>query len=547
MALATSNHWEVRSGGSDANGGAFNPNNANFATDGAVTSATGDSPVFSSASYNFVAGDVGAWLFIKSGTNSIPGWYKITSVASNQATLSGTEGTAVLYANTCAMAPTTAKGCGTNATLSSLTWGVDYSQQDSPKHSFTDLVIDGTTNTDFTSAANPVGKNFVGNHINIASGTGFTVQTVEVVSTTGTTGRADKSLGTLGSTGGTGKLGGGNLTLGWVGALATTSWQIWQQSGTYLMTSTTANISGGRFAPSAAGADGAQCRITGYETVRGDFGTKPINKPSGVGNFTMFTIPTNARALMQDLEIDGISTTTMTGVLGGTLHVSIDSCTIKNCTTRGVYAAALVSNCTITGCGVGLRQVINVTNSSISACTTAGLGANFIEGCLIYKNTGANTDGVSAAQAANGPMIIRGCTISGNGRDGVRHSAGYLGGFMNIVESCIIQGNGGAGITIGTSRGTQIKNCAFRSNTSGNVSGTPLANSSSVSLSGDPFTNSGSDDYSLDNTSGEGAACRAAGLPSLFPGGLTTGYRDIGAVQHQDSGGSGGKGSIIGC
>ena len=60
---------------------------------------------------------------------------------------------------------------------------------------------------------------------------------------------------------------------------------------------------------------------------------------------------------------------------------------------------------------------------------------------------------------------------------------------------------------------------------------------SDVTLSGDPLNAPGSNDFTLNNTAGEGALCRAAGFPgALLSGG--TGYLDIGALQHQDSGGS---------
>ncbi len=63
------------------NGGGFDTGVAGFPTDGAATVATSSAPVFTSASYNFVAGDVGAWIYIKSGTNWTAGWYQITVVS----------------------------------------------------------------------------------------------------------------------------------------------------------------------------------------------------------------------------------------------------------------------------------------------------------------------------------------------------------------------------------------------------------------------------------------------------------------------------------
>lgn len=194
MALSSTTQWECRTTGSDtACSGGFNPGNANFAADGAATSATGDSPVFTSASYTFVAGDVGAWVFIKSGTNWNPGWYSIASVSAGAATLSAAIGQGVVYpgaavtTNGALQKPTTVAGAATTASPTGATWGVDYSQQNAAQFAFTDMVIDGATNTKFTSAGLPVGKNFVGNLIRVTSGSGFTVQSVEVVSTVTTT------------------------------------------------------------------------------------------------------------------------------------------------------------------------------------------------------------------------------------------------------------------------------------------------------------------------------------------------------------------------
>jgi hypothetical protein len=60
-------------------------------------------------------------------------------------------------------------------------------------------------------------------------------------------------------------------------------------------------------------------------------------------------------------------------------------------------------------------------------------------------------------------------------------------------------------------------------------------NSNFVTLTGDPFVNAAGGNFALNNTVGAGADCRAAGIPGAFPGGTTTGYLDIGAVQHRDS------------
>src|ERR1700677_5124809 len=103
MALSAGTIYEVRSTATsgNVNGGGFNPANPNGLTNLATTTGTGNtaSPVVSSASYNFAAGDVGAWLYVQGGTNWTPGWYQIASVASNKATLSAGVGQAIQVSN----------------------------------------------------------------------------------------------------------------------------------------------------------------------------------------------------------------------------------------------------------------------------------------------------------------------------------------------------------------------------------------------------------------------------------------------------------------
>lgn len=78
MALASTNHFSIISGStaSNVNGGGFNIANANFLTDLTTDTGTGNtsSPIVSSATYTFVAGDVGAWVYVASGTDWTVGW-----------------------------------------------------------------------------------------------------------------------------------------------------------------------------------------------------------------------------------------------------------------------------------------------------------------------------------------------------------------------------------------------------------------------------------------------------------------------------------------
>ncbi len=185
MALSASGVFEIQSGAtaSNVNGGYFNPANANMLTDLATDTNTANTnaPIVSSASYNFVNADIGNWLYVKSGTHWQAGWYKITAVSSNKATLSAAIGSAnvVIVVNNLYV-PSTVLGCTSDntATLSSGTFTIDYSQSAAciTSTSVSDYVSVGssTTLTSATAAFTPV---MVGNgfHLNNAGTGGFGV------------------------------------------------------------------------------------------------------------------------------------------------------------------------------------------------------------------------------------------------------------------------------------------------------------------------------------------------------------------------------------
>ena len=168
--------WEVRTTGDDTNfGGGFDVGVAGFATDLKATSGTTSAPVVSTASYDFVAGYVNAWMFIKAGTNWLPGWYQITAVntgvSPHTATLDATAGHGLTYQSSIVLGltsgPTQTTGCVNSSYVSgtaSGTWGVDYSQQASSQFTSTHFSTDGT-NTHLLDADNTIGKNWIGNVI----------------------------------------------------------------------------------------------------------------------------------------------------------------------------------------------------------------------------------------------------------------------------------------------------------------------------------------------------------------------------------------------
>lgn len=525
MALSAGNILEVRTTGSDTTcAGGFNPGNANMATDGAATVATGSSPVFTSASYNFVAGDVGAWLFIKSGTNWTPGWYQIASVASNAATLAAGIGSAVLYLGATNL--NTAAGCSTTASPTGATWTVDYSQQNSAQIAYTDMVI-GATTTQYTSVANVVGKNIVGNLIKVTSGTGFTVQTVEVVSTSTITATCDKSLGTTASTGGNGSLGGALASPGAAAPLVVTGNTVHLKGSTHTVTSASTNVSGGCVSVTVL------CTWQGYGSIRGD-GTRPTIIAGTISTFTLFA-NTGVGSILRDVIIDGAVKTSGRGVSGFSLH----NVKAQNCTNTGIFGpnSVVTTNCEVTGCTTVAPALYSqgglVVGCYVHDNTVTGVWATNSIDLISVNNTGGSSRGVDDGFTINAGSHIN-LTTYGNGSDGFRQQNN---GTVSVLINLLCYGNGGYGIN-GNAQTVLVKNAALGGNTSGTTNGlTPANVIGTITLTSDPFTNKAAGDYSLNTTAGGGAACRAAGFPGVFPGGTTTGYADIGAVQHQDSGG----------
>ena len=540
MSFTASTYWELQTGGSDNNGAGFDTGVAGFPTDGTVNAGTGNTsaPVFSSASYNFVAGDVGHWIFIKSGTNSIPGWYKIASVASNKATLDAAVGHAVLFGGVSgsmtgpSCIPNTAAGLATVGTPTNLTWGIDYSQSGgTPKIAFTDLVL--TSTTTFTSAANPVGKNFVGNVIKVNSGTGFTVQRVAVISTSGTTATVDKSMGTNGSTGGNGNLGGSAANLGILTNIMAANNVINVKSGTYAITSASTNTAGG----CAAGPAIAGGMIKGYSTVRGDFdslstsnGSLPLFQAgNAISTFTLLALSgSSSGMIVANLGFDGASLTSSRGVnMTGSGNAIVNSYAI-NCTNSGIINANQAVRCRVTGCstqtalsGVLFAYGCEVYGNTVTGISTVGSANAALMHCLSYDNTGASSDGFTTGNAA----YFVNCTAYGNGRNGFR----VINGSCTLVN-CIAENNVAEGFfgSSGANSLIMLNEATYNNSAASSSAGTGThVNNMQVGTGTfftDPVTNK---DFSLNKSGGGGAIARAS-IP--FPRGTTTAQLDFGAA-----------------
>ena len=518
MAFAAGSLWDSRATGSDSNGGGFDPTNANMATDLAATSGTGAAPVVTSASYTFVAGDVGHWVFVQSGTNWNPGWFQIASVAGGAATLNATTGQWITTASASTnwmVEPSTTQGVATVASPTGGVWSIDYSQTDAAGIAYTDMVIDGATNTIYTSAANPVDVNIIGNVINVTSGTGFTVQRVQVVSVSGTQATVDKSLGTLGSTGGNGNLGGSLLSPSIAGSLHVIGNDIYVKSGTYSM-STTADAAAGRVLIDANGTDADPNRLFGYGTLRGDNGTKPIFQASA-GSVTLITA-SGAYTYIDNIEFRRNGQATTRGITHSGSNGFVRRCYFNDLGNSGIImsgAAGIIFDCQANACNTNPAFEAN-TGSAIQmyycvAVDGSGIGFNFsltngssAYGCIAHN---LSLEGFQGSTNADG-LVWQNCIAEGITGD----NDGFLMQGNGLCIDCIAYNCSDWGFNGAAKPLTNfLFNCAGGDNDSGNFDTADFTAEGFITLTANPFVDVAGNDFGLNNTAGGGGDLRNAG------------------------------------
>lgn len=523
MAIPSTTWFEVQSAGSDTlNSGCFDTATTGKATDLTAVTATSVTPVVSSASYVFTSADVNNWLFVPAGTNWLAGWFKISSVASGLAMLNASIGAAVLLAGT----PNTVAGCATVASPTGGTWAVDYSQQGSVQFSLTGLTSSASNAIILTSAAT---KAMVGNGIVITGGANATTgRYIITAATVGVSLTVDRTWGTAAVSGGTAGLGGALATPGQAGAHMVSGNTIWM-TGTFTTTSTSSNVSNGVFAPSSV-----WCR--GYGAVRGDSGKAIVQ--AGVNSVSLFNYGNSSGQRTENIIWKGNGFTGCTGYAGGS-----DASTVYNCEAYNLIVGfssgsgnGEVTRCYAETCTSGFATG-GLTSFCVAKSCTSGFPCMSAVLCLAYSCT-------TGFGSNRGQSVFANCTAY-SCTTGFGNSSG-TNSYKNTAINCIATNCSGYGFDF---RGfaSALYNCAGYSNT-GNVQTvtTPCQVIGFITLSASPFTNAASGDFSLNNTAGGGALCRAAGILGISASGLITNYLDIGAYQHHDSGGIKSRGILTG-
>lgn len=537
MALSNYTYFEVRTTGSDTtNSGGFDVNSSGFMTNGSITSANTASPVISSASYAFVSNDIGSWVFIKSGTNSIPGWYRIVSVNAGAATLNATIGQAFIAT---ALQTSTSLGCGSSATLSSITFGIDYSQQDTYEYTGTFVVQANTSN--IVGSGITIDRNWVGNIINLVDGT-VNAGYYNILSVSSGVATLDRSVGTASATS-IGYVGGAFFSPGKASGLKVAGNKTYIKAGTYILSTTTQNVSGGAIntvgGNTSFGSHGYE-QISGYDLVRGDITSNRPRLLAGVG-FTNSAIINMynyyANISIDNIIFDGAGNAGVNGIRD--LSNPVNSCMVNRCKFTNLVSSFVSANTN------GVISFCEFSYNS-STCLNTTYVTN-LHNCYFHDNTGtcvntyygvisncifANNNG-TAIYCADVPGTIYNCTFYNNTGNGI-FFGGNVGQVFGYAANNLFVNNGNYGINATGRNFFKLYNNVFYGNVLGpyNYSGNT---SSLINLLGNPFVDAFNGNFNLNSIAGAGLLARSAFVAPFVLDSNTINYTYPGAIQNKDS------------
>lgn len=433
--------------------------------------------------------------------------------------------------------------------------GTDYSKQASPQYSLTGLTSVGAGNIILTAAAS---SDMVGNTALAISGTNVTAGLYEIISvsagvsitfstnnnaTSITTGAAVSAVihigGCMASTVPLITRNGGGTNNGGCPGLGNTI-NISTAGGSMVLTATQLDF------------DVKSFKLVGYNAAVGDGGLATITTATNsiflfeAGNagfqwqfynikFTS-TASTKAAAvedgnsiyylLFSNCVFDGPKyalETTQTSH-----HVVFFNCEIKNCTTHAMKiqnVSTRIDSCYIhdnTGDGVNSN---GTANSGISGEIT-------VVNSIIKSNTGNGITTTDVDGNANLNLFIASSAIINNSGDGIKAGGGNFSQCIGL-QSTLINNNAGWGVNAGSLTSLLLfvygGGNGFRSNTSGDRNNFTTLPGDFVTTA-EEFTNRSGADFSLNSTTGGGAACKGAGFPGVLQIG-GTGHADAGPLQ----------------
>lgn len=401
-----------------------------------------------------------------------------------------------------------------------------------------------------------------GNIIYISGGTNFVADWYEITAVASATSMTlDRAPATAGAgSAGTGNVGGPLASPGQMGNIVSSSTRcsagqtvFLKNNGStiYSIGAGTANTAGnGVSLATVAGVAATPHTWVGYSTSRtiNNSDTGPTLQ-CGAASVTILTLGV-INAVVRNLTFDGNLQTSSKLISVSNSVCRIANCTLKNALLGAIAAATkfpLVEDCYITGC----TTTAAVAGGPVLArcefnANTAGhvsfTGASGSAQDCIFRGNGAGVDNITY-NIGNATLLLINNTIDA-GRHGLNITAQNS---QALVVNCLFSNNGGYGVTASAAMGgVFVRNCAFFNETSGQVNtgaaAIPAGNvAGSISLTGTPYNNLAGGDLSLNAFVSQGGGARGAGIPGIMPAGTTTGYIDIGAMQHKDPVSVGGR------
>ena len=199
-------------------------------------------------------------------------------------------------------------------------------------------------------------------------------------------------------------------------------------------------------------------------------------------------------------------------------------------------------NCNVSGSSNGGFNTFSGTGFILRRCiahNNTGVGFNIGQVTHLFSCIGdSNTTRGAYNAGFLGTCNFFDCDFYNNGTSGLEMSGNIY------VENCNFIDNGGWGLS--TTGSCILVNCGFGSGTAANTSGTRtvtlgLIESGTVTYAADvtPWVDPANGDFRISLSAAKGAG-RGAFTQTAPSYSGTVGYPDIGAAQHQDSGGGGG-------
>jgi hypothetical protein len=414
--------------------------------------------------------------------------------------------------------------------------GTDYTLQDYPQASGTNLTVDTVSSTDVTPDGYTPLSADVGNIIQVTAGAGFTTGFYQVQSIQSGKWRLDRSPAALSATGGSWYLGGALNSIAPIASgIVVGGNDVYIKSGTY---STTSSI-----VMTISGTAPIPIRIIGYNTNRDwrNTDTQPTitSATSGVHLFA-----TNGSTYVHWYNMKFTHTGSTRGWIA--TNNTVQSYHFYwRCTIDGVRAVALPSSSGSLSYEVQSAYYCEFKNC-LDACMGSGNGTavRFLYGCYVHDNSAS---GYTLTNTGNYMSAVN-TVFAKNAAEGVYLSRSSTQAPYVTLLNCIFYKNTGSGVRwdtnagVNISNGGAIDNCVFwggaygvRRANSGNENwcgsfqnnafgGQSTAAKSNISLSGnditltvDPFIDGDNGNFALNNEPGGGALLKNAGYPlSLF-------------------------------